>query len=78
MMYDTRSGCDPPLIVWISLTVCSKYGASLTFCSGVIVCQSKNQRQVFSENFMYYRMLTVSEAATTMRIRGIAAGHGTF
>jgi len=37
--YDTESGRDPPLIVWIPLTVCSGFGASLTVVSVVIVCQ---------------------------------------
>ena len=36
---DTGSGRDPPAIEWIPLTVRSKFGASLTFASGVIVCQ---------------------------------------
>jgi len=35
-MYDTGSGCDPPLIVSIPLTVCSKFDVSLMFGSGVI------------------------------------------
>ena len=37
--YDTESGRDPALIVWIPLTVWSEFGASLTFGSVVIVCQ---------------------------------------
>jgi len=36
--YNTASGCDPPLIVRIHLTVHLKFGVSITFCSGVIVC----------------------------------------
>jgi len=37
--YRTGSGRDPPLVVWIPLTLRSKFGASLTFATGVIVCQ---------------------------------------
>jgi len=37
--YNTRSGRDPPSIVWIPLTVHSKLGVSLTFGSRVILCQ---------------------------------------
>jgi len=37
--YDTGSGRDPPSMMWIPLTVCFKFGASLTFGSRVIVCQ---------------------------------------
>ena len=35
--YITGSGRDPPWIVWIHLTVGSKFGVDLLFGSGVIV-----------------------------------------
>ena len=55
-MCSTGCGHDPPLIVWIPLTMHSKFGASLTLGSGVIV-RSKIQTQLYSENVMYYRTL---------------------
>ena len=41
IMEDTQyqEWCDSPLIVSIPLTMCSMFGVSLTFGSGVIVCQ---------------------------------------
>jgi len=51
--YNTRSGYDPPSIVWIHLTVHPKFVVSLTFCSGV---RSNIQTQLCLENIMYYRM----------------------
>jgi len=50
--HNTRNGYDPPTIVWIHLT---KFGVSLTFRSGVIVCQSKIQTQLYSENVKHYQ-----------------------
>jgi len=38
-VYNTGSGCDPPSIVWIHLTVHPQFGVFLTFHSEVIVCQ---------------------------------------
>ena len=38
-MHTIRIGCDPQSIVWIHLTVCSKFGVALSFGSAVTVCQ---------------------------------------
>ena len=41
-VYNSGSGCDLPSILWIHLTVHPKFGVSLMFRSGVIVCQKLN------------------------------------
>ena len=66
--YDTRSGCDPPPIVCIPLTVCSKFGASLIFGSAVMFWSYLLSDADIQQH------LSVPEAATAVRIRGIPYG----
>jgi len=56
----TEDGRDPQLIVlvWIPLTVRSRFGASLTLGSGVIVCQ-----KYYSDTAIFGNFHVLSDAA---------------
>ena len=71
---NTGSGHDPPSVVWIHLTVCPKFGFSLTFCSGVLVCLSLNSKTaMFTKHYMLsdtvpccFSEATLSEFSATL------------
>ena len=54
-MYVTRSGCNPPLIVWTRLTVCCKLGIFLSFGSAVIICQKHISHSTMLGNRMHFQ-----------------------